>query len=133
DDSFGMAFAKSQMAAGNALPTEGAVFLSVNDHDKETLLPTARELADLGFRLLATRGTARCLRGAGLGVEEVLKVSEGRPNGVDKVIDGEIALIINTPLGNRAFSDEHVLREVAIANGVPVLTTLSAARAATRA
>jgi len=97
------------------------------------VVPTARELAGMGFRLVATRGTAACLRGAGLEVEEILKVSEGRPNGVDKVIDGEIALILNTPLGNRSFSDEHVLRQVALAHGVPVLTTLSAARAATRA
>jgi len=133
DDSFGMAFAKSQMAAGNTLPTSGTVFLSVNDRDKPNLVPTARELAALGFRLVATRGTAQALRNAGLQVETILKVSEGRPNGVDGVINDEIDLIINTPLGNRSFSDEHVLRQVAIAKGVPVLTTLSAARAAAQA
>ncbi len=133
DDSFGMAFAKSQMAAGNSLPTKGTVFLSVNDRDKANLIPTARELAGLGFHLVATRGTARALRAAGLEVDDILKVSEGRPNGVDGVINDEIDLILNTPLGNRSFSDEHVLRQVAIANGVPVLTTLSAARAATQA
>jgi len=133
DDSFGMAYAKAQMAAGNSLPTSGTVFLSVNDHDKPNLLPTARELAALGFSLKATRGTAATLREAGLEVETILKVSEGRPNGVDLIINGEIDLVINTPLGNRSFSDEHVLREVAIANGVPVLTTLSAAQAATQA
>ncbi len=133
DDSFGMAYAKAQMAAGNSLPTEGTVFLSVNDHDKQNLLPTVQELVELGFSLKATRGTAAALREAGHQVETILKVSEGRPNGVDMIINGEIDLVINTPLGDRSFSDEHVLREVAIANGVPVLTTLSAARAATQA
>jgi carbamoyl-phosphate synthase large subunit len=133
DDSFGMAFAKAQIAAGNSLPTSGTVFLSVNSHDKLNLLPIARELGELGFALVATRGTAAALRAAGLQVGNVLKVSEGRPNGVDMIINGDIDLVINTPLGQRSFSDEHVLRQVAIANGVPVLTTLSAAQAATRA
>ncbi len=105
----------------------------MNDRDKVNLIPTARDLAGLGFHLVATRGTARALRAAGLEVDDILKVSEGRPNGVDGVINDEIDLILNTPLGNRSFSDEHVLRQVAIANGVPVLTTLSAARAATQA
>jgi carbamoyl-phosphate synthase large subunit len=130
DDSFGMAYAKAQIAAGNALPTSGQVFLSVNDHDKENLLPVARELVEMGFSLVATRGTAAALRAHGLAVQPVLKVSEGRPNGVDLIINGDVALVINTPLGGRSFSDEHVLREAAIAHGVPVLTTLSGARAA---
>ncbi len=94
----------------------------MNDRDKANLIPTARGLAGLGFHLVATRGTARALRAAGLEVDDILKVSEGRPNGVDGVINDEIDLILNTPLGNRSFSDEHVLRQVAIANGVPVLT-----------
>jgi len=133
DDSFGMAFAKAQIAAGNSLPTTGTVFLSVNDRDKPNLLPIAHQLAALGFSLLATRGTANTLRQAGLTVDTILKVSEGRPNGIDLIINQQIDLVINTPLGSRAFSDEHVLRQVAIAHGVPVLTTLSAARAATQA
>jgi carbamoyl-phosphate synthase large subunit len=133
DDAFGMAFAKAQIAAGNSLPTAGTVFLSVNDRDKPNLLPLAQELAHLGFRLVATRGTAQALRQAGLAVEPILKVSEGRPNGLDRIINGEIDLVLNTPLGDRSFSDEHLLRQVAIAHGVPVLTTLSAARAATQA
>ncbi|HHX42459.1 MAG TPA: carbamoyl-phosphate synthase large subunit [Chloroflexi bacterium] len=133
DESFGMAFAKAQIAAGNALPTEGTVFLSVNDRDKQNLLPIARKLAAQGFSLIATRGTAAALRAAGLDVRTILKVSEGRPNGVDHIINGDIHLVINTPLGSRSFSDEHVLRQVAIAHGVPVLTTLSAAKAATLA
>jgi carbamoyl-phosphate synthase large subunit len=130
DESFGMAYAKAQIAAGNALPTSGTMFLSVNDRDKANLLPIARDLAALGFALVATRGTAAALRAAGLSVSTILKVSEGRPNGVDYIINGDIDLVINTPLGSRSFSDEHVLRQVAIAHGVPVLTTLSAAKAA---
>jgi len=133
DESFGMAFAKAQLAAGNALPTKGTVFLSVNDRDKGNLLPIARDLKALGFSLIATRGTAAALRQAGLDVATVLKVSEGRPNGVDHIINGQIDLVINTPLGGRSFSDEHVLRQAAIAHGVSVLTTLSAAKAATLA
>jgi carbamoyl-phosphate synthase large subunit len=133
DEGFGMAFAKAQIAAGNSLPTSGRVFLSVNDHDKGTLVPIARDLSALGFSLVATRGTAAALRAAGLQVTNVLKVSEGRPNGVDMMINGDIDLVINTPRGERSFSDEHVLRQVAIAHGVPVLTTLSAAKAAARA
>ena len=133
DESFGMAYAKAQMAAGNGLPTSGTVFLSVNDRDKSMLVVIAQELRDLGFSLIGTRGTAAFLQDTGLDVATVLKVSEGRPNGVDLIINGEINLVINTPLGGRSFSDEHVLRQVAIAHGVPVLTTLSGAKAATRA
>ena len=133
DHAFGMAYAKAQMAAGGALPTEGTVFLSVNDRDKVNLLPIAQRLAELGFCLIGTRGTAAFLRQHGLDIETILKVSEGRPNGVDLLINEEIDLVINTPLGRRAFGDEHMLRQQAIANGVPVLTTLSAALAATQA
>ncbi|MHB9033736.1 MAG: carbamoyl-phosphate synthase large subunit, partial [Anaerolineae bacterium] len=133
DDSFGMAYAKAQMAAGNSLPTRGTVFLSVNDHDKLNLLPIAQKLSALGFRLVATRGTAQALRGAGLDVSTILKVSEGRPNGVDLIINGEIDLVINTPLGGRYFGDEHLLRQAAIHHGVPMLTTLSGAQAASLA
>jgi carbamoyl-phosphate synthase large subunit len=133
DRNFGMAFAKAQMAAGNALPDSGTVFLSVNDHDKCNLVPIARELAELGFSLIGTRGTAAYLRDRGLDVKTIRKVSEGRPNGVDRIINGEIALVINTPLGERSFSDEHVLRQAAVAHGIPTVTTLSAAKAATQA
>ncbi|MCE5259550.1 MAG: carbamoyl-phosphate synthase large subunit [Chloroflexi bacterium] len=133
DESFGMAYAKAQMAAGNSLPTRGTVFLSVNNHDKQNLLPIAQKLAALGFKMVATRGTAQALRTAGLDVATILKVSEGRPNGVDLIINGEIDLVINTPLGSRAFGDEHLLRQAAINHGVPVLTTLSGAHAAAMA
>ena len=133
DDSFGMAYAKAQMAAGNPLPTRGTVFLSVNNHDKTNLLPIASKLAAIGFELVATAGTADALRAHGLDVATILKVSEGRPNGVDLIINGDIDLVINTPLGGRAFGDEHMLRQAAISHGVPVLTTLSGAQAATLA
>ena len=113
--------------------TSGTVFLSVNNHDKANILPIAQELADMGFKLIATTGTAKLLRATGLQVATVLKVSEGRPNGVDHIINGNIDLVINTPLGERSFSDEHLLRQVAVAHGVPVLTTLSGAKAAVRA
>ncbi len=133
DESFGVAYAKAQMAAGNALPIQGTVFLSVNDRDKTSLLPIAVQLSALGFSLIATSGTAAVLREAGLPVKTILKVSEGRPNGVDLIINGEIDLVVNTPLGAPAFSDEHVLRRYAVANGVPMVTTLSGAKAATLA
>ena len=133
DDSFGMAFAKAQMAGGNDLPLSGSVFVSVNDRDKANLAPIARELYDLGFHLLATRGTAAYLRERGMQVQTVLKAWEGRPNVVDHVINGDVDLMINTPLGGRSFDDERRLRQAAISHGVPVVTTLSAARAAAQA
>ncbi|NLG27888.1 MAG: carbamoyl-phosphate synthase large subunit, partial [Chloroflexi bacterium] len=133
DADLSMAYAKAQAAAGNPLPTQGTVFLSVHDRDKPTLLPIARALAAQGFRLVGTRGTAQFLSAHGLAVEPVLKVSEGRPNGVDLIINGEIDLVINTPLGGRTYSDEHALRNAAVQYGVAVLTTLSAAQAATQA
>ncbi|NLG27163.1 MAG: carbamoyl phosphate synthase large subunit, partial [Chloroflexi bacterium] len=133
DANFGLAYAKAQIAAGNPLPTSGTVFLSVNNHDKANLLPVARDFAKMGFRLVGTRGTASYLRDNGLDVKTILKVSEGRPNGADLIINGEIDLVINTPLGGRSFSDEHVLRNAAVQYNVPVVTTLSGAKAAAQA
>jgi carbamoyl-phosphate synthase large subunit len=130
---FGWAFAKAQMGVGGELPLEGAVFLSVNDNDKPTLLPIARRLADLGFRLLATSGTAAYLNGQGLPAETVFKVNEGRPNAVDYIVNGEIDLVINTPLGKASFFDEGSLRRAVVAHGIPYATTLSAASAAVEA
>ena len=132
-DHFGWAYAKAQMGAGGSLPLEGTVFVSVNDNDKPTVLPIARDLAALGFRLLATRGTANYLRGQGLAVDAVDKVGEGRPNPVDLIINGQIQLIINTPTGKTAFADRGPIRRAAVAYGVPTLTTLSAAAAAVQA
>jgi len=122
-DNFGQAYAKAQMACGGTLPLSGTAFLSVNDNDKPNLVPIARELADLGFRLLATQGTADFLRRHGLQVEMVYKVYEGRPNTVDFIKNGEIDLVINTPLGKPSFYDEAALRRAAVAYGVPYMTT----------
>ena len=128
--SFGVAFAKAQIAAGNPLPLEGCVFLSVNDFDKTNLLPIARGFASLGFKLVATRGTAEFLNKAGLDVEPVFKVGEGRPNIADRILSREIHLIVNTPLGRESYFDEPALRKVGTMKGVPLITTLSGASAA---
>jgi carbamoyl-phosphate synthase large subunit len=130
DPVFGLAFAKAMMAAGQPLPVHGTVFLSVNDRDKEELLPIARDLAGLGFSLTATRGTAERLRRDGLEVGAIYKVNEGRPHAADRIRNGEIQLLVNTPLGGPSFYDEHALRRAAITCRVPIITTLSAARAA---
>ena len=129
---FGNAFAKAQIAAGNPLPLSGTAFLSVNDNDKRNLIPIARGLSDLGFRIVASAGTAEVLHGAGLTAETVFKVNEGRPNVVDRMISGEIHLIINTPLGRESRYDEAVIRRTATQRGIPLITTLSGAAAAVR-
>ncbi|MFV9504842.1 MAG: carbamoyl-phosphate synthase large subunit [Oscillochloridaceae bacterium umkhey_bin13] len=131
--SFGEAFAKAQLGCGQHLPLTGSAFLSVNDRDKPTLLPIARGLAELGFTLLATGGTATFLREAGLTVNTIYKVNEGRPNAVDYIKNGQLALIVNTPLGKASFFDEVAIRRAAITHGVPTLTTLSGAAAAVEA
>jgi carbamoyl-phosphate synthase large subunit len=127
---FGPAFAKAQIAAGNRLPLAGTIFLSVNDFDKSAGLKLARDLSRMGFKLVATRGTAAFCVQAGLNVAPVNKVSEGVPNIVDLIRAGEIDLIINTPLGSMAHSDGMYIRTAAVRYGVPLLTTLSAAQAA---
>jgi carbamoyl-phosphate synthase large subunit len=127
---FGHAFAKAQLAAGNSLPLSGTVFISVNDYDKSNALKLARDLSRLGFKLVATQGTAEFCSRAGLEVETINKVSEGSPNVVDLISNGEIDLVINTPLGSEAYSDGSKLRMAAVRFGVPNTTTLSAAQAA---
>jgi carbamoyl-phosphate synthase large subunit len=129
-DSFGMAFAKSQQAADNALPLDGAIFLTVSDGDKSTVLPIAREFQDMGFTLYATEGTARFLRERGIETRDVRKVHEGRPNGIDLMVNREVQLLINTPLGKHAQYDDYFMRRTAIAQKVSYTTTMSAARAA---
>jgi carbamoyl-phosphate synthase large subunit len=135
DDSFPLAFAKSQMAANSALPQpgDGQVFLSVAERDKREVIPIARGLADMGYKLIATRGTAKTLRAAGINVEEVNKLQQGRPNLIDYMKNKQIALIINTPSGKGARTDEGKIRSAAVANGVTCITTLSAAHAAVEA
>lgn len=128
--SFGEAFAKAQTAAGLILPTSGHLFLSVNDRDKPALVDLARRFTDAGFHLVATHGTAAILEDAGLQVERVYKVDEGRPNIVDLLKSERIQLIVNTPTGQDAIFDEQALRRAAVLARVPMITTLAAARAA---
>jgi carbamoyl-phosphate synthase large subunit len=125
-----MAFAKAQMAAGATLPTRGTVFISVNDNDKRGVLRVAKELERLGFRILATEGTALALRAVGVIAEHVFKVKEGRPHVVDRIKNGEVDLVINTPLGKESFFDEYSIRREAISHSVPLITTLAGAHAA---
>ena len=129
-DNFGEAFAKAQTAAGQKLPTQGTVFVSVTDHDKPQVAEVARKFVDMGFRLVATAGTADILENAGMTVERVYKVKEGRPNVVDLIKGERIQLIINTPHGVDPFFDEKAIRRAAVSARIPTITTLSAARAA---
>ncbi|MCK6684170.1 MAG: carbamoyl-phosphate synthase large subunit [Thermoanaerobaculia bacterium] len=133
DRSFGAAFQKAALGAGIRLPLTGTAFLSVHDGDKPALVPVARELSHLGFALTASLGTARSLKAAGLPVDVTFKVNEGRPNVVDRMINGEIQLVVNTPLGRDSFFDELAIRRTALERDIPCLTTLSAAAAAVEA
>ena len=126
-DSFGMAFAKAHLATGQRLPDRGRAFLSVNDADKPQVLPVARDLVDLGFELLASSGTAAYLRAHGLDVEVVYKINEGRPHVGDRLLDREVQLIINTPLGRESFFDDITMRRIAMFTGVPCVTTMTGA------
>jgi carbamoyl-phosphate synthase large subunit len=129
-DNFGEAFAKAQISAGQMLPTQGTVFISVEEHDKPRVAELARKFVDMGFGLVATHGTAAVLQKAGMEVERVFKVNEGRPNVVDLIKGHRIQLIINTPHGAEPWFDEKAIRRAAIAARVPTMTTLSAAFAA---
>lgn len=130
---FGHAFAKSQIAAGMSLPQSGAVLVSVNDYDKSAALKFARDLHRLGFRLFATPGTADFIRRVGLPVSYVNKMADGSPHTVDLIRNGEVQLILNTPLGPNAHSDGAKIRSAATLMDIPLLTTLSAAAAAVSA
>jgi carbamoyl-phosphate synthase large subunit len=129
-DTFGEAFAKAQIAAGQKLPTQGTVFISVTDHDKVQVAEVARRFVDMGFKLVATAGTADILENKGMAVERVYKVKEGRPNVVDLIKGERIQLIINTPTGLEPWFDEKAIRRAAVNARIPTITTLSAARAA---
>ena len=130
DDDLGLAFAKAQAAAKPGLPTKGNVFLSVKDADKVRAVEIARGLADLGFVLYSTSGTARVLADQGLAVKRLAKISEGRPNVVDMIKNGEIAMIINTPGGMIPRRDENAIRSAAYAHNICIMTTITGARAA---
>ena len=131
--SFGAAFAKAQLAAGQRLPDAGRAFISVNDDDKPNTLPIARSLAALGFALVATRGTAAYLRAHDLEAEVVYKINEGRPHVGDRLLNREIDMVINTPLGRESFFDDLTVRRIAMMLGVPCITTLTGADATVNA
>jgi len=131
DDSFGMAFAKAQVSAGNRLPEAGGrLIVTVNERDRETVTPMIRRFRDMGFEILATRGTQTSLKALGVPSKLVYKVGEGRPDIVDHIVTGDIALLINTPFGKKSQYDDYAMRRAAITYGVPYLTTMSATSAA---
>ncbi len=129
-ESFGIAFAKAQLAAENALPLSGAIFVTVNDRDKPTVAPIVRRFHAMGFRIIATSGTAAYFKAEGIPAEKVYKVHEGRPHALDLIVNREIVLLINTPMGKHALRDDYSIRQAAIANRIAYTTTLSAASAA---
>ncbi len=131
DDNFGMAFYKSQLAAGMDLPKEGKIFISVKEQDKKKIRPIAEKAANLGFELVATSGTADAAKG--VNIEKIKKVSQGSPNIRDSILNKEIDLIINTSEGKQSAKDGYIIRRLAIELGIPYVTTLSGARAALNA
>ncbi len=130
DADLGVAYAKSQMAAGGPLPLSGRVFISVSDAHKGEVAGVARQFADLGFEIVATNGTAAVIEKAGLKVQRIFKLAEGRPNAVDRLKNREIQLVINTPAGQSPRADEVKIRTTAVYTNTPIMTTLSGARAA---
>jgi carbamoyl-phosphate synthase large subunit len=133
DEDLGLAYAKSQMAAQPPLPSGGNVFLSVKDSDKASLTKLARELVDLGFNCFATSGTAAALMSAGIKVNRLFKLAEGRPHVLDMMKNDQVDLIINTPSGKTPRNDEIRIRSLAVAQRIPTLTTISAVEASIRA
>ena len=130
DTDFGVAFAKSQMAAGVSMPLKGRVFISVMNKDKRHIVFVAKKLTDLGFEIVATKGTAKVLANNGIPVQTVFKVGESRPDIVDRIKNGEINLVINTPSGKKPKADEVAIRSQSVAHNIPCITTLSGASAA---
>jgi carbamoyl-phosphate synthase large subunit len=129
DRTLGLAYAKAQMAASPPLPMKGNVFISVADRQKPKAADIAREFVNLGFALFATSGTAAALTAANVPVKKLFKLGEGRPNALDMIKNGELALIINTPSGKTAREDEVKIRSTATGNRIPIITTLRGARA----
>jgi carbamoyl-phosphate synthase large subunit len=132
-ESFGEAFAKAQLSAGTPLPDSGTVFISVNDKFKPDAVDVAKKFSQLGFKLVATRGTAAAIKAAGLECKVVFKVNEGRPNAVDLLKAKQLQLVIYTSTGALSFSDEKAIRRGAVTYRVPCITTMSGARAAVEA
>jgi carbamoyl-phosphate synthase large subunit len=133
DVDFARAFAKSQLGAGTRLPAGGTVFISVRDRDKTGLVPVARRLIEMGFRILATEGTAQHFAAVGVACTRINKVLEGPPHIVDAMIDRDVQLVINTTEGSQALSDSFSLRRTALTHNIPYYTTVSGARAAVEA
>jgi carbamoyl-phosphate synthase large subunit len=127
------AFGKAQAAAGSELPAEGTVFISVTDGDKPAATQLAASLHDLGFKVMATGGTAQAIRGMGVPVERIRKLTEGSPNVVERIEAGGVDLVINTPTGSGARADGYEIRRAAVARGIPCVTTMTGASAAQRA
>jgi len=130
DAELGIAYAKSQMAAGGPLPLSGRVFLSVSDAHKGAVAEVGQQFAALGFELVATSGTAAVLEKAGLKVRRIFKLAEGRPNALDLLKNREVQLVINTPAGQTPRADEVRIRTTAVYTGTPIMTTISGAKAA---
>jgi carbamoyl-phosphate synthase large subunit len=133
DTNFARAFAKAQLGAGVKLPLSGTAFLSVKESDKAAIIPIARRLAELGFSLLATKGTAATLEQAGIAAKPIKKVLEGRPHCVDAIRSGDIQLVINTAHGAQSVADSFDIRRSSLTHGVPNFTTIAAARATAHA
>jgi carbamoyl-phosphate synthase large subunit len=129
DESFGIAFAKSQIAANQKIPTSGTIFLSVSDKDKDAIIETAKKIEKMGFKIIATKGTEKFLRASNIKCDKTLKIREGRPNVLDLLKNGEIDLVINTPEGKSARSDGYYLRTAAVLLNIPCITTVSGAKA----
>ena len=132
DKNLGSAYAKAEAGAGNSLPESGTIFLSVNNLDKVKAIPLARDYQELGFEIVATSGTANLLTDNGVSARSIFKVGEGRPNVVDAIKNGEVQLVVNTPMGAQAREDEYEIGRSAIRYKVPVITTISGAQAAVR-
>lgn len=131
-DSYGMAFFKAQEATQQPLPLQGTVLITVNDSDKQAVIPIAREFAAVGFRIAATEGTWACLQKEGIQAERILKLYEGRPNILDAIKNREIQLIVNTPIGKRGAADDSYIRKAAIQYKIPYITTVAAAAASVK-
>jgi len=130
DRDYAVAFAKSQLGGGSKLPLAGTVFVSVKDSDKDKVVEPIRQLSEMGFRIIATRGTKRHLDGQGIESERVNKVLEGRPHIVDAITNGEIDIVFNTTEGAKALADSFSIRRSALLYHIPYYTTLAGARAA---
>jgi carbamoyl-phosphate synthase large subunit len=133
DQNFEAAFAKSQIASGINLPTEGCVFVSVKDLDKPALVQIAKDIQDLGFKIMATGGSADYLAERGIEVVKVNKVAEGRPHVVDAMKNGEVQLVFNTTEGAQSYRDSYSIRRTALTQNIPYYTTISGARASIQA